>query len=124
MSTTSIQPRKNRKARYNAPQHKRHKMLAVHLSQELMAKYDLRSFPIKKGDTVKVVRGSSKGLSGKIVEVNLKKLKVAVEGATIQKSDGKHVQKWIDPSNLILTRLDLSDPWRKQVVESYMEEST
>ena len=89
-----------------------------------MAKYDLRSFPVRKGDSVKVLRGSSKGLSGKIVEVDLKKLKVAVEGATIQKADGKQVQKWIDPSNLVLTRFDLSDPWRKQVVESYMEERT
>ena len=120
----SHQPRKSRKHRYNAPRHQVRKMLSVHLSHDLIAKYDLRSLPVRKGDTVKVIRGGSKGLSGKIAGVSLKKMKVSVEGATVQKADGKQIEKWIDPSNLSLTKLDLSDPWRKQVIQSYMEDKT
>ena len=44
---------------------------------------------VKKGDTVRVISGSSKGLKGKVLEVSPKEGKVIVEGANKVK---KHVK--------------------------------
>ncbi len=64
---SSIQPRKQRKARYDAPLHVRRKQVAGHLSEELLLKYNRRSIPVVTGDEVKIMRGSHKGESGKVV---------------------------------------------------------
>jgi len=45
----SKQVRKQRKFRYNAPLHIKHKFLSAHLSKELMKKYGTRNIPVKKG---------------------------------------------------------------------------
>ena len=112
----SIQPRKQRKMRYNAPIHRRRKMIASHLAEELMLKYNKRSVPVKKGDTVKIIRGGLKGHIGKVASVDTRKMKITVEGATIAKADKSQVARPIDPSNVIITHLDLSDPWRSKKI--------
>lgn len=112
----SIQPRKQRKMRYNAPIHRRRKMIASHLAEELMLKYNKRSVTVKKGDTVKIIRGGLKGLIGKVASVDTKKMKITVEGATAAKADKSQVARPIDPSNVIITHLDLSDPWRSKKI--------
>lgn len=38
---------------------------------------------IKKGDTVKILSGNSKGKSGKVLDINTEKLKALVEGANM-----------------------------------------
>lgn len=38
---------------------------------------------IKKGDTVKILSGNSKGKSGKVLDINTEKLKAIVEGANM-----------------------------------------
>ena len=45
---------------------------------------------IKRGDTVLVISGRSKGLSGKVLKVLTKKQRVIVEGANVVR---KHVKK-------------------------------
>jgi len=118
----SYQPRKQRKMIYEAPKHVRRKMMRSHLSDELYARYGVRNFVVRKGDIVRVMRGSAKGHEGKVVEVNLKKMKVAVEGVTIRRTDNKSVQRWLDPSNLMIIKLDLSDPKRKEKLYRLAEE--
>ncbi|ADD09316.1 50S ribosomal protein L24 [Candidatus Aciduliprofundum boonei] len=118
----SYLPRKQRKMLYNAPKHKRQKMMKSHLSDELYGKYGLRSLTVRKGDIVKVMRGKFKGHEGKVVKVNLKNMRVAVEGVTVRKVDNKAVQYWIHPSNLMLIKLDLSDPKRKEKIYKLAEE--
>jgi len=100
----SIQPRKQRKFRYNAPLHMRKKMVAVHVSKELAAKLGTarRSVPVHKGDKVKLMRGQKKGHIGKITEVHLADLKVYMEGATRRNAKGIEKPYPIDPSNLLL----------------------
>jgi large subunit ribosomal protein L24 len=112
----SIQPRKQRKMRYNAPIHRRRKLIASHLAEDLMLKYNKRSVPVKKGDTVKIIRGGLKGHIGKVASVDTRKMKIGVEGATIAKADKSQVARPIDPSNVIITHLDLSDPWRSKKI--------
>ena len=118
----SYLPRKQRKMLYNAPKHKRQKMMKAHLSDELYGKYGLRSLTVRKGDIVKVMRGKFKGHEGKVVKVNLKNMRVAVEGVTVRKVDNTAVQYWIHPSNLMLIKLDLSDSKRKEKIYKLAQE--
>ena len=110
---SSIQPRKQRKALYNAPQHVARKAMASHLSEELLLKYNRRSLTVITGDEVKVLRGDYKGKSGKVVTVDVRARKVTIDGITIKKSDGTDVPRPVDPSNLVLVRLNLDDARRR-----------
>lgn len=113
----SKQVRKQRKYRVNAPLHIRHKLLSANLKKELREKYKRRSFPLRKSDTVKVMRGKFKKKTGKISSVNLKKLKVSVEGIQIQKKDGTKVNVYFDPSNLQIIELNMEDKERIKSLE-------
>ena len=106
----SIQPRKQRKFRYNATMHERRKMVAVHLSKEIRAKLGTarRSVSAHKGDKVKVMCGDSKGHIGKIVRVHLSKLKVYVEGVSQRTAKGVEKLMPLDPSNLLLLEGDFT----------------
>ena len=111
----SIQPRKQRKARYQAPLHVRRKQVASHLSEELLLRYNRRSMPVVTGDEVKIVRGKKdwRGKTGTVVDVDVKHRKITVEGITHKKADGTDVPFPLDPSNVLLIRLDLSDTRRR-----------
>jgi len=76
-----------------------------------------RSMPVRKGDKVKVLRGRHTGHEGKVTKINLKKLKIEVEGCVYPKADGTSIPRPIDPSNVIITQLDMSDKKRKEMVE-------
>jgi len=115
--TASKQPRKQRKFRANAPLHLRRKMISVSLSKELKKKHDKRNFPIRKGDSVSIMRGEFKGKSGKIDSVDLKKMKVLIDGIYRTKKDGSKVAVNFDPSNLQIKELDLTDNKRKIALE-------
>ena len=106
----SIQPRKQRKFRYNAPLHLRRKMVGVHLSDELKAKLSTkrRSAPVHKGDRVRLMRGERKGHTGKVMDVALADLKVYVEGVTRRTAKGVEKLSPIDPSNLLLVEGEFS----------------
>jgi large subunit ribosomal protein L24 len=88
-----------------------------------MEEYKTRSLPVRKGDTVKIVRGSEgiKGVETKVSEVDLKRRKLILDGITIAKADGTQKARPVDPSNCIITKLDLSDPIRKSKLEKLKE---
>jgi large subunit ribosomal protein L24 len=118
--TSSIKARKQRKARANAPLHKKHRMVAAHLDSALVSEYNVRSLPIRKGDTVRIVRGEQdlKKAEAKVAEVILKDCKIIIEGVTVPKADGTQKPRPVDPSDVVITKLDLSDPWRKEKLDS------
>ncbi|MCK4491955.1 MAG: 50S ribosomal protein L24 [Candidatus Altiarchaeales archaeon] len=120
-SISSKKPRKQRKLRFNAPLHRRHKMVASHLSHELGEKYHRRSLPVRKGDTIRVMRGGFKDHVGEIMRVDLKTLKVYVEGITIKKADGTDIEKPVDPSNIMITELYMEDKERRNMLERKIE---
>jgi large subunit ribosomal protein L24 len=109
---SSKQPRKQRKYVYHAPLHVRHKFLSAHLSKELREKFNRRSFPLRKGDEVEVMRGKFKKRTGKVSRVDLKELKVYIDGITRKKVDGSEVQVPFHPSNLKIINLNLEDKKR------------
>lgn len=115
--TGSKQPRKQRKYRYTAPLHVRQKFISAHLSEVLRKRFERRSLPLKKGDEVKVMRGSSKGFKGKIERIDLKTTKVYIEGLNVKKVDGSEVLKPVNPSNLLITDPKMEDKRRQMIVE-------
>ncbi len=120
MDMTSKKARKQRKRRAQAPVHRRRKSVAAHLGpaylDEEKKKYP-RAVPVRKGDTVLVLRGEAAGREGKVASVNTKNGTILIEGITYSKADDTAVGKPIHASNVIITRLDLSDPWRRRRVE-------
>lgn len=113
MKIESKQPRKQRKARYNASLHQRQKLMSAPLSPELKAKYNKRNLPIKLDDTVMVMRGDHTGTEGKVELVDLKRGTIIVEGVSVAKADGTEVPRPVQPSNVMITKLELDDDIRK-----------
>ena|SRR3989344_6504409 len=114
---SSKQPRKQRKYIANAPLNIKHKFLAAHLSKDLIKKYKKRAIPVRKGDTVKIVRGKFKKKAGKIEKVLTKKTRVYIENIQNTKRDGSKTYIPIHPSNLIITELNLEDKERQKILQ-------
>jgi large subunit ribosomal protein L24 len=110
----SKQPRKQRKARYTAPEHLRSRFLHAPLAGSLREEYHTRSVRVVKGDTVKVLRGESAGTEGLVDGVDTKKYRIIVQGVSVPKSDGTEMPRPVDPSNVQITKLNLKDPKRAE----------
>ena len=122
MKIESKQPRKQRKARYNASLHQRQKLMSAPLSAELKAKYNKRNLPVKLDDTVMVMRGDHTGTEGKVELVDLKRGTIVVEGVSVAKADGTEVPRPVQPSNVMITKLELNDDIRKLTLNRGGEE--
>jgi large subunit ribosomal protein L24 len=109
----SEQPRKQRKARYQAPLHVKTKYLNAPLSATLRETYKKKTLRVIKGDTVKVTRGDFVGDEGLVDAVNTQKSKIVVHGVSSTKADGTEVPRLIDASNVELTKLNLKDKRRE-----------
>jgi large subunit ribosomal protein L24 len=120
----SRKARKQRKRLYNAPLHKKRKWTASHLAENLLLKYDRRSIPVVKGDTVKVMRGSFKGHEDKVSHVDVRNQLIEIEGVTIVKTDGKKIAKSLHASTLLITKLNLTDKWRRDNLEKRLSADT
>lgn len=119
----SSKTRKQRKALYNAPLHRRQKLVSAHLSKELRAQFGRRALPIRKGDDVKIMRGSDSGKTGKVAEVDLKKTKVYIEGMTRKTAKGNEVKIPFQSSNLMITKAEFGDKMRQRIMERSKQKS-
>ncbi|MES1907010.1 MAG: 60S ribosomal protein L26A [Cercozoa sp. M6MM] len=99
---------KQRKAHFQATSLQRRKIMSSTLSPELRKKYGVRSVPIRKGDTVMVMRGHYKGREGKVIQVYRKKYVVHVERVTTDKTNGATVPVGLHTSKLMITDLFLN----------------
>jgi large subunit ribosomal protein L24 len=114
-------PRKQRKRLYNAPAHLRHKFMAAPLAPSLVSSKGAKSLPVRKGDTVRIMRGDHTGFEGKISRVDLKRYRIFLEGLTREKVDGTNIFVSVHPSKVMIKNLKLDDKWRKAVVEGKEE---
>ena len=87
--TVSSQRRKSRKAHFSAPSSIRRKIMSSHLSKDLRTKYDVRTVPVRKGDTVKIMRGTLKGREGKVMSVYRRRWCLHIEKVVRDKTNGK-----------------------------------
>ncbi len=107
----------SRKKYYEKPLHLRRKDVKAHISKEVKEKLKInkRAVVLKKGDKVKVVRGSNKGKEGKIIRVSYVKRKIYIEGIAKQTSRGTEKPIPIEPSNVIITELNLDESRKKKL---------
>ncbi len=114
----SGQPRNQRKFRFTAPMHSRQKFLHVHISKELKAKLGTkrRTAQVRKGDTVKIMKGKYRGKTGKVNSVSLRANKIQIDGVSRKTSKGKEILIPIYSSNTYLVDMDLSDKLRKEKI--------
>ena len=116
---SSKRPKKQRKYRTNAPLHLKRRMLSVHLSKELRAAYKTRNTPIRKGDSVIILRGKFKGTEGKVDRVYTKQLKVSLDTVKATTKKGNKVPFKLRPSALVIKELNTSDNMRMEKLKSY-----
>ncbi|MBI2045022.1 50S ribosomal protein L24 [Candidatus Pacearchaeota archaeon] len=109
---SSIRAGKQRKYAANAPLHIKREFMSINLSKDLRKKNKKRSIPVRKGDTVKVMRGKFKKKQGKVTKVNAKRQKVMIEGIQVKKMDGSKVDIAFRPSNLQMIELYSEDKKR------------
>jgi len=121
MIMKSIQPRKQRKERYSAPLHRRQKYMHAPLSKALREELKKRNAQVRKGDTVKVMRGDHAGTEGLVEEVDLKRCTIKVAGVSNFRADGTEVPRVLHPSNVVIVKLDLEDSKREKIFERRSE---
>lgn len=110
-------PSTARRRRYNAPNHIKRKFLSAPLSPSLRAEYGTRSMPVIVDDTVSITKGDRKLSEGKVLKVNTAESKVYIEGVTRTRQDGSMVQIPVRAANVMITRLNLNDQWRRDILE-------
>lgn len=92
--------------------------MSAHLSDDLKTQYSTRSIPIRKGDSVRVLRGEFAGLEGKVDTIDRPRSRVFVEGMTREKTTGGTSSRLsVHASKVLLTNLNLSDKWRSSLLE-------
>ncbi len=115
MMMTSIKPKVQRKSASTI--NAQHQRMKAGLTKDLRSQYGVRSAAIRKGDTVRIAEGDYKGHEGKVSHVSLSILKITVEGVQMSKMDGTKKNVLISPSQVMITKLDLSDKLRKKSLE-------
>ncbi|HUT81439.1 MAG TPA: 50S ribosomal protein L24 [Candidatus Bathyarchaeia archaeon] len=116
-SNITKQPSKKRKQLYTAPLHNRRKILTAPLTEALAEKEGVKQLVIRKGDTVRINKGSFKGIEGEVSEVNYKTMRLTVEGVTFEKSDGSAQHFPVRACNCEIINLkNMKDKRRKAIV--------
>lgn len=115
--TTSKHPRKQRKVLYTSPLHQKHKFMTARLSNDLQDRYGIKRMPVKAKDKVLVLRGDFAYVEGEVVEVDLKRMRIHIDGVTVEKTDGTERYYPVHPSNVEITDLNLKDERRSRIID-------
>ena len=91
-------------------------MMSCHLNKDLKDKYSVRAIPVRKGDSVKILRGTYKGREGKVTTVYRRRRCIYIEKVVKEKENGQQAQLPVHPSNCVITALKL-DKCRKATLE-------
>lgn len=113
----SSKPSKQRDFLRNIPRHLRKSLLVAPVSEDIKSQQGISRINIKKGDTVKIVRGEHVGTEGKVAVVDTKTGRIGIEGLSRKKVDGTPVYVMIHSSKVIITKLDLGDNKRRESIE-------
>lgn len=112
-----MKPTKMRNAQmYRAKYSARSSQVASPLSAELRKKYGRGSVRVVEGDTVKIIRGEYRNISGKVIRVKTASGGVAIEGIKREKKKGDKFDILTHASNMIVTDLNTEDKWRMRAI--------
>ena len=113
-----MKPSKNRNNKiYRAINQIISKQICAPLSKPLRKNYGRRSVRIMVDDTVKVIRGEYKGITGKVTKISTDSSGVAIEGNKKEKLKGEKIDVYIHSTNVIVTSLNTNDKWRLKILE-------
>ena len=93
------------------------KQICAPISKDLRKKYSRRSARIMIDDTVKVIRGEYKGITGKVSKISTENNSIAIEGNKKEKLKGDKIDVYIHTTNVIITALNTDDKWRLKILE-------
>ena len=124
MRSSPHSPRRQRKAVYTARPFERRRRMTVPLSKDLRGRFHARSMPLRKGDTVRVLSGSFVGREERVAKVDRRGYSVILDNVTLKTGEDKLKPLPIRTSHLVITRLNLSDPWRRRVLKVADEDVT
>jgi large subunit ribosomal protein L24 len=113
----NTKPSTVRKQQKNAPIQIRRRYISAPLSPNLKSQFGARTMVVVENDTVSITKGDRKLTEGKVIRVNTKNSKVYIEGVTRTSLDGSTVQIPIRSENVMITKLNLDDDWRKKIIE-------
>ncbi|HTT15071.1 MAG TPA: 50S ribosomal protein L24 [Thermoplasmata archaeon] len=123
-SSSPHSPRRQRKALYSAATFERRRRMTVPLSRELRARFHRRAVAIRKGDTVRVLSGSFVGREERVARVVRRDYAVVLDNVTLKSGEDKLKPLPIRPGHLVITRLNLSDAWRRRTLRVADEDVT
>jgi large subunit ribosomal protein L24 len=124
MTISPHSPRRQRKALYSADTFERRIRMGVPLSRELRSRFRRRTVPVRKGDTVRVLAGSFVGREERVAKVDRRGYRVTLDNVTLKTADEKLKPLSLGVGNLVITRLNLSDPWRRRSLRVRDEDVT
>ena len=116
MRSSPRSPRRQRKALYTAASFQRRRRMTVPLSRDLRRRFHARSLPLRKGDTVRVLSGSFVGREERVAKVDRRGYSVILDNVTLKTGEEKLKPLPIRTMHLVITRLNLSDPWRRRAL--------
>lgn len=94
--------------------------MSSNVSDELKEKHGIRSLPVRRDDTVKIVRGQFKGTEGKITQCYRRRRCLYIEKIIRNKKNGATVRVPINSSNCVITKLKLT-PDREDLIRRKAE---
>jgi len=98
--------------------------MTVPLSRELRGRFQKRSMPLRKGDTVRVLSGSFVGREERVAKVDRRSYRVTLDNVTLKTAEEKLKPLTLGVGHLVITRLNLSDPWRRRSLRAREEDIT
>ena len=124
MRVSSRSPRRQRRALYTAPTSERRRRMTALLSRELRQRFRRRNLPLRKGDTVRVLSGSYAGREERVAKISRRGYSVTLENVTLKTAEDKLKPLGLRPAHLVITRLNLADPWRRRSLRVREEDVT
>ncbi len=116
MSLSPHSPRRQRRALYEADTFGRRRRMTVPLSRDLRLRFHRRAVPLRKGDTVRVMRGSFVGREERVAKVDRRSYTVTLDNVTLKSGEEKLKPLPIRTNHLLLVRLNLADAWRREML--------
>jgi large subunit ribosomal protein L24 len=110
-------PAKQRKKLYDSRGQRTRKLMSVSLSNDLRETQGRRLYQVRKGDTVKILRGDFAGVEGKVTEIDRGTQRLFVEGVTREKTSGTSSNVSVHCSKVMITKLNLDDKWRAESIK-------
>lgn len=111
----SVQPRKQKKYRFNAPLHVKGKFLRARLAEGLQKKYSVKTLRVRKDDKVKVLRGQFKGKTGTVERVDLARERLYITGVEMIRKEGSKALYPVHASKVEITTLGGDDKRRIEI---------